>query len=282
MLWTGFARTRRSAPVGQSEINARRWRRGDQVALYAGRELTPAEVVLLVRYRSAISGRVLEIGCGGGRVLGYLAALSREAHGVDISAAMVEHCRLRYPAARVQVGDAAHLTQVVQGPFDAIVAAANVLDVFEDVERRRVLSDIRALLGAGGLLIFSSHNLAALNASTGTRPRLPWYVRGVQSLRSLVDRPPTDFVHALVRIPRRARNRRRLGGLQKHTSRYAIVNDDALDFGLLHYYIRRDDQERQLSEVGYELVECLDGDGRQVQHGNEGLGSSLHYVARAS
>ena len=41
-----------------------------------------------------------------------------------------------------------------------MLALDNVLDVFDDAERRRVLADLRALLAPDGLLIFSSHNLA--------------------------------------------------------------------------------------------------------------------------
>ena len=117
-------------------------------------------MVILVRYREVLSRRTLEVGCGAGRILGYVAQLGGEAHGIDISPAMVEHCRRRYPAADTRVGDLADIGRSAEGPFDAVLALDNVLDVFDDAERRRVLADLRALLAPDGLLIFSSHNLA--------------------------------------------------------------------------------------------------------------------------
>jgi hypothetical protein len=47
-------------------------------------------------------------------------------------------------------------------------------------------------------------------------------------------------------------------------------------------YLSRDAQERQLSELGYELLDCLDHDGRHVERsaGSERT-RRLHYLARA-
>ncbi|MGA2014073.1 MAG: hypothetical protein ABSH51_26560 [Solirubrobacteraceae bacterium] len=42
------------------------------------------------------------------------------------------------------------------------------------------------------------------------------------------------------------------------------------------------DLERQLSELGFELVDCLGLDGRSVGPGGIGITASLHYVARPS
>jgi hypothetical protein len=76
------------------------------------------------------------------------------------------------------------------------------------------------------------------------------------------------------------RNRRRLGPLQERHEGYAIVNDFSHFYSLLHYYIRRDDQERQLNELGFELLECIDADGRDVPPGASGPTDYLNYVAR--
>ncbi|MBV8952614.1 MAG: hypothetical protein JO179_00660, partial [Solirubrobacterales bacterium] len=50
--------------------------------------------------------------------------------------------------------------------------------------------------------------------------------------------------------------------------------------GLLHYYIGRDEQARQLEQLGYELVECLDLEGVPVPPGARSQSTELHYVAR--
>jgi SAM-dependent methyltransferase len=264
-------------PSDQLQVNASAWQRGDHVAEYANRRLLPVEVVILVRYREALSGRTLELGCGAGRILGYVAQLGGEAHGIDISAAMVEHCRSRYPAAHTRVGDLADIGRSAEGPFDAVLALDNVLDVFDDGERRRVLGDLRALLGPDGLLMFSSHNLAYVD-----RGALPAGGRGSvgRLLGEVASRPPSNVARAIRRIPGRRRNRKRLGPLERRGDGYAIINDSAHDFALLHYYIGRDAQDRQLHETGFELLECLDADGRTVDPGELHPDPWLHYVAR--
>ena len=93
------------APDDQRLANDRMWARADLVAAYARRDLRPVEVVLLVRYRDALAGRVLELGCGAGRVTGYLAEISHEVHAIDVSPAMVGACAQAYPKVSVGQGD---------------------------------------------------------------------------------------------------------------------------------------------------------------------------------
>lgn len=261
----------------QLQVNSSAWQRGDHVAEYANRRLLPVEVMILVRYREALSGRTLEVGCGAGRILGYVTQLGGEAHGIDISPAMVEYCRSRYPAAHTRVGDLSDIGASAEGPFDAVLALDNVLDVFDDAERRRVLGDLRGLLAADGLLIFSSHNLAY--ADRGAAPERNGGVAR-RLLSEVASRPPSNVARAVARIPGRRRNRKRLGPLQRRGVGYAIINDSAHDYGLLHYYIGRDEQTRQLAEAGYELLECLDADGRFVAPGEQHPDPWLHYVSR--
>jgi SAM-dependent methyltransferase len=254
------------------------WQRGSYVGDYANRRLVPVEVLLLVRYREALSRRVLEVGCGAGRVLGYLVALGGEVHGIDISEAMVAHCRAAYPAAQVHVGDLGDVRAGVEGAFSAVLAMDNVLDVFDDAERRRVLGELRELLQPGGLLIFSSHNLGYLDRDGTSNSQSRRRLRARELLWKAGSRPVGDIVRVAARMPVRIRNRRRLSALERRGADHAIVNDEAHDYGLLHYYIGRDDQDRQLRETGYELLECLDVDGRPLAAGEPSQAPWLHYV----
>jgi 2-polyprenyl-3-methyl-5-hydroxy-6-metoxy-1,4-benzoquinol methylase len=52
--------------------------------------------------RARDSGLVADVGCGEGRVGGYLAALRLEVTGIDLSPAMIEIARARYPGIRVE------------------------------------------------------------------------------------------------------------------------------------------------------------------------------------
>ena len=242
--------------------------------------LKPAEVLVLVRYRDLFTRRVLEVGCGAGRILGYLVALGADANGIDLSSEMVDYCRNAYPGAEVRVGDLGVLGASTSGAYDVVLAADNVLDVFDDAERLRVLGDMRDLLAPSGVLVFSSHNLghldAAAQAPAGAAGRL-----GPGALaRKLVDRSPAQLLEGAVRLARRAGNRRRLSALEYRGPDHAVINDVAHDYGLLHYYIRRDDQDRQLAALGLELIESLELEGAPVAPGSDGAGSSLYYVAR--
>ncbi len=266
----------------QAEINSRVWRTRDNVADYANRSLRPVEIVLLMRYQPALSGRVLEAGCGAGRVLGYLVALGGEVHGVDVSRAMVDYCARTYPEADVRLGDLASLAETVSGPFDAVIVPDNTLDIFDDAQRRRVLGDIRELLAPGGVLIFSSHNLDHADGKSEARGSAPARARGGAMLARVAGLSLERSARALTRLPRRVRNRRTLLPLQQRAADHAILNDSERDYGVLHYYIGRDAQERQLESLKFELVECLDVEGRRVSRGAIGYGPWLHYVARAA
>jgi SAM-dependent methyltransferase len=251
-----------------SGVNAGVWRRGRFVRAYASTELRPPEAVLLERHRDALSARVLELGCGAGRVTRHLAATATELHALDISPAMVEHARNVAPDAEFHVRDMTDLSPFEPASFDAVVATYNVIDVLDDAERGAQLDRIRDLLRPGGKLIMSTHNRGVLPALRGPRIRTTH---------------PRTFVADIVRLPRRIRNRRRLLPLQRDESRYSIVNDSGHDYSLLHYYIARDDQERQLAEHGFELIECVDMEGATVAPGATAAGTSeLHYVARRS
>jgi SAM-dependent methyltransferase len=267
------------ADAGSQEgVNRRVWERGSYVGDYANRRLLPVEVLLLVRYRDALSKRPLEVGCGAGRVLGYLAELGGEAHGIDISEAMVAHCRAAYPSAHVRVGDLGNVPASVAGTFSAILAMDNVLDIYDDAERRRVLGDLRDLLDPGGVLIFSSHNLDQYGTNSG-----PQRGSRIQELAwKAGSRPIGDVVRVGVHMPQRIRNRRRLAPLERREADYAIINDPAHDYGLLHYYVGRDAQARQLTETGLALDACLDVEGHPVGPGERSAAPWLHYIARVS
>lgn len=250
----------------QRATNDSAWRGGRLVASYANRDLRPVEVVLLVRYRDRLTERVLELGCGAGRLTGYLAEIGRSVHGIDLSPEMVAFCRRRYPRATFDVGDLRDVAATGRASVDAVIAGFNVLDVLGDEARLAVLDAIHEVLAPGGLLILSSHNRAV-----AAKVAHPFALRG----RSLV-----GLAELLIRYPAWRRNRHRLLPFERSEPGYAILNDSAHDFTLLHYYIDRDAQQRQLEEHGFDLLECLDLQGGSVAPGESAAESAeLHYVA---
>ncbi len=244
------------------------WRNKNFVRHYASRTLRPAEVILLVRHAGAFSGRVLELGIGAGRVTGYLVELAAAVHGIDVSPAMVDYCRSTYPTGTFTVADLRDMSGFESEHFDAVLGANNVLDVLGDEERVRVLRDLRRILKPGGVLAMSAHNRAHIPYL-----RKPTDLRGARNLLRAAGK--------LALIPLRVRNRRRLLPFERSEADYALVNDDAHDYTLLHYYISRDSQVRQLDQQGFQPLECLDAEGRLVDVGQEASESAeLHYVAR--
>jgi SAM-dependent methyltransferase len=251
----------------QANANAEVWAKGNFIAEYSSRDLRPAEVTFLIRYRDQLGGRTLELGCGAGRLTSYLIDISSEVHGIDIAPRMIAHCQQAYPSATFTTMDLREIASLGAGSFDTVIATYNVLGVLGDSERRRVLGEILELLRPGGLLMMSAHNLAF-----------------VPKLRDPTDLKGRNIVRTCGRLalmPMRLRNRRALLAHQRFGEDHAVVNDDAHNYRLLHYYISRDAQERQLSEAGFEFVECLDHEGARVNAGETAAEwVELYYVAR--
>lgn len=242
------------------------WAR-DLAGQYSNRDLRPVEVMLLVRHRDSLGGRVLELGCGAGRLTGYLDELADSLRAIDVSPAMVAACRRAYPWVALEQRDLRDLAAFGDSSLDAVVAPYNVIDVLGDEGRSDLLDELGRIVASEGLLIFSSHNRAAAPPA-----RLEISLRH----RGLLGGAKT-----LVRLPRWLWNRHRILPLQRTEPSYAILNDSAHGYAALHYYIGRDAQQQQLAAHGYELLECLDLDGRAVGPGEDAANSTeLHYVAR--
>lgn len=97
--------------------------------------------------------RILDAGCGPGRVGGYLAAAGHDVVGVDVDPALIAAAEQDHPGPRWLVGDLAELDLPARGitaPFDLIVSAGNVMTFLAPSTRTQVLSRLRAHLGAGG------------------------------------------------------------------------------------------------------------------------------------
>lgn len=261
--------TELAGPAGAvTSVNVRAWEQAGRpiVEAYLGDRLAPPEAALLDRHREALAGRVLELGPGAGRVTAHLARVAREVHALDISPAMVEHGARALPQVHFAVGDMKDLSRFDDASFDAVVAIGNVIDVFDDADRAVALAEMRRVLRSGGLMLLSSHNLAGAPYVEG-----PWRLHR-DSLRE-------DLTH----LPRRVANHRRLRHLEHIAGDHAVINDISHDFAMVHYYIGREEQERQLAAHGLALADCLDLAGQPVESGERAPhSSSLHYAAVAT
>ncbi|HWE89088.1 MAG TPA: class I SAM-dependent methyltransferase [Pseudonocardiaceae bacterium] len=97
--------------------------------------------------------RILDAGCGPGRLGGYLATVGHQVVGVDVDPALIEAAEQDYPGPRWLVGDLAELDLPARGiaePFDVIVSAGNVMAFVAPSTRIQVLSRLRAHVADDG------------------------------------------------------------------------------------------------------------------------------------
>jgi SAM-dependent methyltransferase len=253
----------------QEEINGDLYRRAELVNEYVKVELHPPEAVALVRYHEDIQDRrVLDLGCGAGRLANYLRPLTPHYVGVDRSEHMLAYCQSHFPTLDFQQADMRQLP-FGDGAFDAVFAVFNLFDAVSHEERLHVLAEVRRVLRPGGLLVFSAHNRNWKNAGTG--PRLQFRRSPLSQLRSLVE------------FWRSRANHRRILPMQRNEPDYALMNDEGHEFAVLHYYIARDAQARQLADAQFHLLECLDESGQTLHDGDDDSAcTSIHYIARRS
>lgn len=117
----------------------------------AGEDLTgEARLVDAMAPRGA---RILDAGCGPGRVGGYLATAGHHVVGVDVDPVLIDAARQDHPGPDWLVGDLAELDLPARGiteRFDVIVSAGNVVTFLAPSTRVQVLARLRAHLVADG------------------------------------------------------------------------------------------------------------------------------------
>lgn len=101
------------------------------------------------------SSRILDAGCGTGRVGAALAARGHTVVGVDADPVLVEAAGATYPGPRWLVGDLAELDLAAAGepePFDVAVIAGNVMTFVAPGTEADVLRRVAAHLRPDGLV----------------------------------------------------------------------------------------------------------------------------------
>jgi SAM-dependent methyltransferase len=149
--------------------------------------------------------RILDAGCGPGRLGGYLAKAGHDVVGVDVDPALIEAAEQDYPGPRWLVGDLAELDLPARGfaePFDVIVSAGNVMTFLAPSTRVQVLSrlrahvadDGRAAIGFGAYREYEFADFLNDAADAGFAPDL---LLSTWDMRPFTD--DSDFLVALLR-----------------------------------------------------------------------------------
>jgi len=125
--------------------------------------------------------RILDAGCGPGRVAGRLADLGHHVVGVDIDAELIAAAQSDHPGPTWLTRDLAVLDLTgIADSFDVIVSAGNVMTFLDPATRRQVLHRLLAHLAPDGRLVigfgaergYSFDDFFADAASVGLRDEL--------------------------------------------------------------------------------------------------------------
>ncbi len=150
----------------------------------------PFETWLLDRVAAHASGRpVVEVGSGPGHVTAYLAGSGAEASGIDLSPAMVDEARRRFPGGRYEVGDLGRLGAPAAGPGWAAVLGWYSLIHLAASELPDAVATLTRPLAPGGWLVL------ALHAGTAVRHLDQWF--GHDVTLDFVQHQPEDLVRTV-------------------------------------------------------------------------------------
>ena len=133
--------------------------------------------------------------------------------------------------------DARDMRQFPDAAFDFVLFSFNGLDYVDHEGRLQALGEVHRVLAPGGAFVFSTHNRSWSDVG-----KLPWQ-------RSPKWRP--GFVKECLTALVLSGRRRRMKRLEQRTPDYAILNDLAHAYSLLHYHIAIPDQVRQLDALGF-------------------------------
>jgi SAM-dependent methyltransferase len=225
----------------------------------------PAERAIVAALRDELSGAaLLDIGVGPGRTVPFLRPACRRYTGIDYSLNMLRLGRGRFPDAPLLLCDARE-TCFAGASFDAVFFC-NAIDDVGHEDRLRILREVHRVLRAPGVFVFSAHNLDAERPSPWTPPRLA--------------ASPRATLRALARWAAGVLNHLRSRRHQRRGSGHEVVSDAYFGFGLLTYYVSRDEQIRQLAALGFSAVEAIAADGTPLAPGAPCRDAWIFYVAR--
>jgi ubiquinone/menaquinone biosynthesis C-methylase UbiE len=221
----------------------------------------PGESFAMYRVAPEMAGKpILDIGVGGGRTTPLLRNISADYVAIDFSPAMVELCRLRFPDAKIELGDARDLSAFGDDSFSLVVFSFCGIDAVDHGDRQKVLSEVHRVLKKGGVFLLSTHN--KLGPGHGEKP---WTVR-TSDLKH-----PDRLVSRVLSAPRNLANYRQYRPLQEDHGDWSMMNAMAHDFGIVIHYTTLSRQLAELVDHGFrpdpEIYES--STGRRVAVGED-------------
>jgi len=200
---------------------------------------------------------MLDVAVGAGRTTQHFAPLVERYVGIDYSEKMLEICRQQFAdsinSGRVsfQHADMSKLDMFDDNSFDFILISYNAISTLAHGKRLETYQELQRVGKPDSYLFMSAHNLQWVPRVLLKLPRkisLAHPRHTYWNLRKWIKVYLSNDWQVLRRI-----------GEQP----YAIINDGAHDFRLLHYYIRPSEQVRQLSQY-YRNIRAFALDGHEI------------------
>lgn len=190
---------------------------------------------------------VMDLGCGGGRLTTALLSISGDYVGIDYSPEMISTCQTRFPHTRFEIGDARDLGAYPADHYGLVLFSFNGIDYLPHRDRIEALHQIRRVLRTNGIFLFSSHNI-----EFDRRDRQPAMRRLAGVVKDyIVDvRQGARPAYQLLRSRRRGYRAELLAASGKR---------------LITYYIRFDEQLRQLQDTGFLCKSVYDSAGEMIE-----------------
>ena len=115
----------------------------------------PAERDVLAQFADLVGpgGRVLDAGCGPGRVTAHLAELGLAAEGLDLSPVMLDLARAAYPELSFRLGSLTAL-DAPDGSLDGILSWYSLIHIPPE-HRLGVMSELHRVLVPGGFVLLA-------------------------------------------------------------------------------------------------------------------------------
>lgn len=108
---------------------------------------------ILGAFAELVTGPVVDVGCGPGRITGYLASLGLDVRGIDLSPEMVAVARRSLPDVRFEVGSMTALA-LRDGELGGVVAWYSVIHIPLE-EQPKVYAEFWRVLAPGGALLLA-------------------------------------------------------------------------------------------------------------------------------
>jgi SAM-dependent methyltransferase len=178
-----------------------------------------------------------------------LRAVSLDYIAIDFSIPMVEACRVKYPDACIEVGDARDLSRFDDESFDLVVFSWNGIDAVDHEDRSLVLNEVRRVLASGGVFQFSTHNARGRGFE-----EKPWTVKRQDLLH------PRRMAEIVFGFPQNMYNHRRFRRLSSAGEGWAMRNAGAHHFGLVIHYTTLERELVELDRAGFVDVEIRDNE----------------------